>query len=335
MRWQPAVLYRPDGDQLRCTLCPYRCSLRDGAIGICNVRRRHENRMETATFATSVVHSQAVERKPLYHYRPGHLAVTLAAPGCTFRCDYCVNFRISQYGRAGGAEWSAEPVSPPEVVATAAEQSACVALSYTEPSLAMELTVALAECGAAHGVEVVWKSNGFLTPEAVDLVAPNLAAVNIDLKGVDEAAHRRITRAPVAPVLSTIRRLREHGVWVEVSTPLIPRLSTTDRQVAEIAAAIAGIDPAIPWHLLRFTPTFRMRDEQPTSPAALATARRIGLAEGLRYVYVERALGPAARATRCPHCGSEVITRDIWALRENRLQDSRCPDCDHALEGRW
>ncbi len=136
-------------------------------------------------------------------------------------------------------------------------------------------------------------------------------------------------------MLATIRHFREQGVWVEVSTPLIPELSATEQQLASIAAAIADIDPAIPWHLLRFTPTFRMRDELPTSPTALDNARRIGMAEGLRYVYVERALGPAARATCCPGCGSKVITRDIWALQENRIRDSRCPDCGYALEGRW
>src|SRR5262249_3448673 len=150
----------------------------------------------------------------------------------------------------------------------------------------------LSRHGRDAGVEVVWKSNGFLTPEAVALCAPAVAAVNIDVKGVDERSHRRLTGAPAAPVLAAIRALREHGTWVEASTPLIPGVTDPER----IAAALVTISADIPWHLVRFTPAYRMREEDPTPPEALAAAAEAGRAAGLRYVYVERALGPAGRA---------------------------------------
>lgn len=291
--------------------------------------------METATFATSVTHTDAVERKPFYHYRPGARALTLAAPGCSFRCDYCVNHRLSQYGREDDIPWDAQPVDVSQVIEAAAAERACVALSYTEPSLAVELTLALAEEGRRSGVEVVWKSNGFLTPEAVETVAPALAAVNIDLKGMDESRHRDLTGAAVAPVVAAIRTFRESGVWVEVSTPLIPGVSAAPDDLAAIARTLVEIDPAIPWHLLRFTPAYRMADTDPTLPGDLAAAADIGRRVGLRHVYVERALGPSGRATTCPGCDGTVIERDIWSLQANHLVEGRCPACATAVEGRW
>ncbi|MFD1930521.1 radical SAM protein [Nonomuraea mangrovi] len=335
MQWTPAILHSPAGERVRCDLCPHRCALVPGQLGACKVRRGAEGGLETATFATSVAHTDAVERKPFFHYRPGTPALTLAAPGCSFRCDYCVNHLLSQYGREPDLPWEATPVDVDDVVARAAAVGGCVALSYSEPSLAVELTLALAERGREQEVEVVWKSNGFLTAEAIEVVAPALAAVNIDLKGMDDARHRRLTGAPVAPVLAAIRAFHEAGVWVEVSTPLVPGVSSSEEDLREIAAAIAGIDPGIPWHLLRFTPAFRMGDTDPTGPEALAAAVAIGRAAGLRHVYVERALGPQGRATRCPGCGDIVIERGIWSLEASRLVAGGCPACGTNIGGRW
>lgn len=333
--WSVATLYERDGNRIRCTLCPFRCGLADGQVGACHVRRRNGDQLETRTFATTVRHLDAVERKPLYHYRPGAEALTLAAPGCTFRCDYCVNHRISQFGRDESVPWQAEPVDPADIIDMAAGKGACVALSYSEPSLAVELTLALAALGRERGVDVIWKTNGFLTPEALAKVGPALAAVNIDLKGADDDRHRRLTGAPVGPVRETIRALHAQGVWVEVSTPLIPGVSADPPDLAEIAAFIASVDRGIPWHLLRFTPAYRRSGDLPTMPGALEEGVRIGHAAGLRYVYVERALGAAGRATYCPACGETLVDRDIWSVRDVRLRHGACWRCGTLLEGRW
>lgn len=331
MEWAPAVLGEVTERGTLCRLCPFGCVLDPGQVGACKVRRGSVGGLETATFASSVVHVDAIERKPFFHYRPGTRAVTLAAPGCSFRCDYCVNFRLSQYGRSDEAVSDAQPVDPGEIVARARAEAGCVALSYTEPSLAIELTLELARHAQGTGVEVVWKTNGFLTPEAVALCAPALAAVNIDLKGVDEESHRRLTGAPVRPVVEAIRAFRDSGVWVEVSTPLIPGVTDAVR----VAEVLAGIGPDIPWHVVRFTPAYRMRDQDPTSPAELAEAVAAGRKAGLRHVYVERALGEEGRTTRCPKCRHAVVSREVWSLRENLLDAGHCPACHTPLEGRW
>ncbi len=333
--WTAAGFFRSRGQDVVCTLCPHACVLAEGEVGFCGVRRRRRGNLETATFASTVRHLAPVERKPLYHYRPGSRTLTLAAPGCSFTCAYCQNYRISQLGRVPEAVWRAESVDPEEVVAAAAVEGAAVALSYSEPSLAAELTLALAEAGRRRGVDVVWKTNGFLTREATARIAPALAAVNVDVKSVDEVRHRTLTGAPVAPVLDALADFVAAGVWAEVSTPLIPGISDDPAALQRIAGAIARISPEIPWHLLRFTPEFRMKKARPTHPDALRRAVDVGHQTGLRYVYVERALGEDGRTTCCPDCGAPVIERDIWATRRVGLRDGACPDCGTSIPGRW
>jgi pyruvate formate lyase activating enzyme len=334
--WTAALLGspRPDGS-VRCELCPFRCVLAEGRTGPCGVRRNQGGRVVTATGSISVAHLDPVERKPFFHVRPGTQVLTLAAPGCTFRCDYCVNHRLSQYGREDGVAWTASPAVPADVVAWAGAAGAAVGLSYTEPGLALELTLALAERARPLGLPVLWKTNGFLTPAAVDLVAPVLTAVNIDVKAADNDAHQRLTGAPLGPVLGALERFRAAGVWVEVCTPLVPGTAADPGQLRRIAARLAAVDPSLPWHLIRFTPDFRLAGAPPTSPATLETGVAIGREAGLRFVYVERALGPSGRRTTCPDCGTVLVERDVWALRQSAITDGACPACRTPVPGVW
>lgn len=334
--WRPAILGTAHGaGRVRCELCPHGCDLRDGQTGACRVRRNRDGRLETATFSTAAVHVDAIERKPFYHVRPGSRVLTTAAPGCTFHCDYCVNHRLSQYDRPDGAGWTGEPADPAALVSRALAEGTAIGLSYTEPGLAPELTLALAELAGPAGVPIVWKSNGFLTAQAIDLTAPVLDAVNIDVKAAAEAPHRRLTGAPLRPVLDAIGRFRAAGVWVEVSTPLIPGVADHPDQLGVIARELAAIDLEMPWHLLRFTPDFRMNAESPTTPEALSAGVRNGHGTGLRFVYVERALGPTGRQTRCPGCAAVLVERGIWETREQRMIGATCPQCTQAIPGRW
>ncbi|QXJ20198.1 radical SAM protein [Actinomadura graeca] len=330
--WRTALLASAEpGGRVRCGLCPFGCVLAEGRTGPCRVRRNRAGTLETATFTAAVAHLDAVERKPFYHLSPGAKVLTVAGPGCTFACGYCVNHRLSQYGREDTAPWIGTPALPGDLAARARADGAMLGLSYSEPSLAPELTLALAE----HGLPIVWKSNGFLTPQAIDLVAPVLTAVNIDVKAADSRAHRALTGAPLEPVLESIAGFRAAGVWVEVSTPLIPGVSASPGQLEAMATTLADLSPDLPWHLLRFTPDFKMRRERPTPPEDLASAREIGRKAGLRYVYVERALGAEGRRTLCPGCGSTLVERGIWETAGSRLDAGACPDCGTRVPGRW
>lgn len=299
------------------------------------MRRRNGDCLETATFATATRHLDAVERKPFYHFRPGSRVLTLAAPGCSFACSYCQNFRLSQVGRLADLPWRAEPVVPEEIVEVAAVEGAAIALSYSEPILAAEMTLALSEAARPRGVAIVWKTNGFITLRALERLAPCLDAVNVDLKAAEDSRHRALTGAPLAPVLAALSALARSGVWVEVSTPLLPGVNDDRESIRRMAELVAQVCQDIPWHLLRFTPEFQMRRERPTPPQALRDAAEIGRAVGLRYVYVERALGSEGRSTRCPRCAAEVISRGIWSTLRNTLRSGSCTNCGEPIPGRW
>lgn len=337
-RWTPAEFFEPLTTGTLCTLCPHACRLAAGEVGRCHVRRAPliGTGMETATFATAVAHFDPIERKPLYHYRPGLVALTLAAPGCNFTCSYCQNHRLSQYGSVDSVEWIATPADPDALVATAAERGAAVALSYTEPTLAAEFTLALSVRARPAGVDLIWKTNGFITPTALDAIAPHLAAVNVDLKAPDDDRHQRLTGAPVADVLRSLTGYARHGVWVEISTPIIPRFNADRDAVRRMADhVLAATGPDTPWHLLRFVPEFRLWGLPPTTPDALSEASSVARAAGLRFVYVERALGADGRNTLCPVCRTVLVERDPWATLANHLRTDRCPGCGTPVPGRW
>lgn len=297
------------------------------------MRRRADDHLETATYAAAVVHVDAIERKPLYHFAPGARVVTIGPPGCSLSCDYCQNYRLSQVGRTPSLAWAGASVDPLSLVALADKHDAMLGFSYSEPSLAIELTLAIA---ALTTRPLIWKTNGFMTGELLNAVTPHLTAVNVDLKAPDETRYRKLTGGALAPVVESLRRFITARVWVEVSTPLISEFNcdeTSVRKMAEIILNAGGED--VPWHLLRFVPDFRLKTLRPTHPDELAAAVSWARAAGLRHVYVERALGAEARNTHCNSCGSEVVSRDIWQLAMNRLEHGVCPDCRAPVPGRW
>ncbi len=341
MHWQPAKFYTQNANGITCTLCPFACRFAEGDTGHCHVRRRRGHLLETATMATSVRHLHAIERKPFYHFMPGLQVLTLAAPGCTFRCSYCQNYRLSQFGRDQAAAMAAAiatPIDPAELVVEAQSMAAGIAFSYSEPVLASELTMTIAPLAKAAGVPIIWKSNGFITPQAAAELAAYIDAVNIDIKTADDDDHRRLTGAPLQPIWDAIAVWARAGVWIEISTPLIPDFNTSPASIRTLAQAVAAIDNRrghTPWHLLRFHPDYRYTDAPPTHPQTLRTACDIAEHEGLAYVYVERALDDRGRNTYCHHCHSEIMTRDIWALGQQRIEDGHCPSCRTPIPGHW
>ena len=217
----------------------------------------------------------------------------------------------------------------------AAERGAVIAMSYSEPSLAPEFTLALASWARPAGVDIVWKTNGFVNQSVLERLVQPLTAVNLDLKASSDRSHFKLTGAPLQPVLSTLRYLAASHVWLEVSTPVIPGVNDDSESLEQVAELVVGAGAQIPWHLLRFTPEYRMGNFCPTHPDKLAEAVRIAKRVGLKYVYVERALGPAGRNTVCPSCEATIITRGVWTLDVDSLSSGHCPECGFRIPGHW
>jgi pyruvate formate lyase activating enzyme len=330
-----AMLYeRQDDRSVLCRLCAHLCRIADGAQGLCRVR---ENRSGTlyalAAQRLSARHVDSIEKKPLFHFYPGTNAYSIAAHGCNFRCGYCTNWMVSQTSGAHAAR-EGEAVTPAEIVAEASRAHCrSIAYTYIEPTIFFEYINDTARQAKAAGLLNVFKSNGFMSVEMLDACRPFLDAANIDLKAFRDSTYQSFG-GRLQPVLDNLKRMKAAGVWLEVTTVLIPGVNDEAIELKEIAAFIAdelGVDT--PWHINRFFPAYRMSDSLPTPVETLRLAREIGLSRGLRYVYCGGIPDRGAQDTLCYNCGSVLIERKGFDLLVNRAVCDSCPHCAASIPG--
>jgi pyruvate formate lyase activating enzyme len=268
-----------------------------------------------------------IEKKPLFHYLPGSLSYSVATVGCNFACAFCQNAEISQMPRERKVITGHE--LPPVRVIEAACAAGCASISYTytEPTVFYEYARACARLAAEAGLKNVFVTNGYLTAEAVRAAGDWLDAANVDLKAFSDQFYRTLVGARLKPVLDSIRRLWAAGVWVEVTTLLIPGKNDSDDELHALASFLASISPDIPWHVSRYRPAYRFFEAPPTPVATVERAVRIGREEGLRYVYGGNLPGHPSESTLCPGCGAVVMERQGFILVRNEVVGGRCPEC--------
>ena len=328
--WETA----PDG-RVHCFLCPRHCRLRAGQAGFCSIRVNQGGRLVSLGYgAPAAVNVDPIEKKPLFHFLPGTDVLSLGTTGCDLVCSFCQNWDLSHSRH--------EPVSvkrlgPADVVALALERGCpSIAFTYNEPTLWAEYVLDVGAAARERGIATVLITNGYVTREAFHDLYEHVAAANVVLKALSDEFYRRHTLGRLAPVLDTLRRLRdETGAWVEITNLVIPTLNDDPGEVRRLADWVfEHLGPDVPVHFTAFHPDFRLRDLPPTPPATLHTARRIAREAGLRYVYEGNVPGEGAH-TSCPACGRALIRRSWHEVLENRLVDGHCPDCGQAVPGRW
>ena len=324
----------PDGS-VRCGVCAHRCLVRPGRHGICGVRENRAGRLLcTAYGAVAAAGLDPIEKKPLFHVDPGTLAYSIATVGCPFHCTFCQNWEIAQGPRLG-LDIPQQPMSPRAVVAAARRSGASsIAYTYVEPTVFLEYALDTGRLARAAGLRNLFITDGYATPEAVDLLAEVLDAANVDLKSFDDAFYRRLCGARLAHVLEAIVAMRRAGIWLEVTTLVIPGLNDGDAELRSLAGWVVDtLGPATPWHVSRFFPAHRMRDVPPTPLGTLARAAEIGRDAGLAHVYVGNAPELALEDTRCAGCGRVVIERAGYRSRSLLTDAGACPACARPLEG--
>jgi pyruvate formate lyase activating enzyme len=331
-----ALLYekRPDG-RVRCDLCAYRCIIRPGSKGICQVRENRGGTLYTLVYGRTI--SQAVdpvEKKPLYHFYPGSRSYSIATPGCNYRCRWCQNSEISQMPRERHLIMG-RPAAPEDIVAGAMRAGcASIAYTYTEPTVYFEYAYDTARLARRVELSNVFVTNGFMTEAALDMMQPYLDGANVDLKAFKEETYRRYVKARLQPVLDSLRRMKQSGIWLEVTTLVIPGINDDPSELRDIARFIAReLGNDTPWHISRFFPHFRMTDLRQTPIETLMRAGKIGRAEGLRYIYIGNTPGLGGQSTFCPGCERELIERSGYGIIRNSISGGRCPDCDTAIAG--
>jgi pyruvate formate lyase activating enzyme len=241
-----AMLYERIGNgRVRCNLCSHRCLIAEGQHGFCNVRVNEGGRLYTTVYGRVVSQNvDPIEKKPLFHFLPGTRAYSVATMGCNFTCLYCQNHTISQYPREHGGQILGDEVSPGEIVAAAVE-SGCetIAYTYTEPTIFFEYALDTARLARTEGLRNVFVSNGYMTPAAIEVIAPYLDGINIDLKGISDDFYHKVAGGNLRPVLHSIERFFRAGVWVEVTTLLIPGLNDSPQALSRLPHARASADP--------------------------------------------------------------------------------------------
>lgn len=321
--------------RVHCFLCAHECRIPSSKFGICGVRQNVNGGLITFAYGELIASNiDPVEKKPLYHFLPGTLTFSVATIGCNFRCGFCQNWQISQMRYKDGIDVEGHRASPGQIVA-AAEQNKCKSISYTytEPTIFFEYALDTARLAREKGLRNVFVTNGFMTTQALDAIHPNLDACNVDLKFFHDEKYRSICGGRLEPVLNAIRKMKERGIWVEVTTLLIPGENDDDAQVEGIASFLAGVDVGMPWHLSRFHPDYQFTDRQATSQDSLERAMQIGQSHGLRHIY----LGNVSKETDtcCPNCGKSLISRKGFSVVANSVRNGRCPACNAPVAGIW
>lgn len=330
-----ARLYsKAEKNSVRCHLCSFRCHIKDGNRGICGVRENRRGKLYTHTWGTLVASNvDPIEKKPLFHFQPSSRSFSVATAGCNFRCLHCQNSEISQMPRDKG-EVIGEEVSPEEVVAEAYE-TGCTSISYTytEPTIFFEYAYDISVLAKAKGLKNVFVTNGYMTRECLDEMKGLLDAANVDVKAFTEGFYKKVCGATLAPVLESVETMRSMGIWVELTTLVIPGMNDSEEELRALAKWIARTDKTMPWHLSAFHPAYKMQDIERTPAATLERAREIGFEEGLRYVYTGNIPGNKGESTYCWSCGALLIERLGFMIKNNRIVDSSCPSCGSRIDG--
>ena len=335
-----AKFWKPVDGKVECYLCPVKCELKQGQVGACGVRVNHSGELYTYTYGSLVSAAiDPVEKKPLFHFYPGHATLTIATPGCNLHCKGCQNWEISQVpkGEVLKNRFFLETNVPPEVIVERAIAEGCesISYSYSDPTIFAEYMIDVAKLAKERGLKNIMVTAGYINREPLEEIDRYMDAYSIDLKFFSDESYRKYSKGRLHPVLDTIKYVFERGKWVELTTLLVPRY-LDEEQVRGIARWIAEeLAPWVPWHISRFFPYYKATDLPPTPVEELERAYRIGKEEGLEYVFVGNLLGNDHESTFCPNCGEVVIRRKGYLITMLNLKDGRCGGCGYEIKGRF
>ncbi|MDP2905584.1 MAG: AmmeMemoRadiSam system radical SAM enzyme [Candidatus Omnitrophota bacterium] len=332
-----ALLYEQlDGQMVRCFLCSHGCRIAENKFGFCGVRQNSGGKLYTHVYANPcALQVDPIEKKPLYHFLPGTYSYSLATVGCNFHCGFCQNWQISQASTRDILLGAAQKEVPARDIVAAALRCCCRSISYTytEPTIFFEYALDIARIAKENKLSNVFVTNGYMSAEALSMIEPYLDAANVDLKFFKDASYKKICSATLQPVLDSIKLMKKMGIWVEITTLIVPGENDSEEELAGIAGFIAGIDKDMPWHVSRFHPDYKFSDRQATPEAALKKACVIGKRAGLNYVYAGNV--DWGNDTYCPNCKKILIKRVDFSILENNIKSGKCAFCAACLPGRF
>ncbi len=282
---------------------------------------------------TIAENTDPIEKKPLYHFMPGTRSFSLATVGCNFKCKHCQNFEISQMPR-DRKMINGRDISPEELVRFAKNTSCdSISFTYSEPTIFYEFARDIAKLSKAQGLKNIMVTNGYINPKPLVEIAPYIDGANIDLKAFSDDFYKKICGARLQPVLDSIRLFKKLGIWIEITTLIIPGLNDNEEELKNTAEFIASVGKEIPWHVTAFYPTYNLLEKSRTSIDHLIKAREIGINAGLRYIFTGNIPGHEGENTYCYGCKKLLIERTGFRIENNYIKDGSCPECNKKIDG--
>jgi len=339
-----AMLYdSADKGRVVCHLCRHYCKILPNRWGICGVRKNISGKLYTFVYEKAIaVHVDPIEKKPLFHVYPGSPSFSIATMGCNFHCDFCQNSDIAQIEKSCTLDEEFDErnilgqyFSTNQAVQEAKKhQCKTIAYTYTEPTIFFEYALDVCKLASQNDILNVFVTNGYISSEAIEIIHPYLNAVNVDLKGFNSDFYKKKIGAKLENVLDSLKLMKKKGIWLEVTTLVVPGYDDDEANLREISRFIIqelGVDT--PWHISRFFPHNRMKNVSPTSPTVLKRAMEIGFEEGLRYVYTGNVPGDEGENTNCYQCGKNLIQRWGFQIINNFIENGHCPNCGVKIDG--
>ncbi len=318
--------------KILCYLCPRFCRIADGQAGFCFIRKNlHGTLYSLAYGQPCALQIDPIEKKPLFHFMPGSRILSMGTAGCNMGCKFCQNWEIS---KAREDQVQSGHLEPDEAVASAgAHGCGSLAFTYNEPTIWGEYVIDISRRARASGLNTVMVTNGYVTREALRDIYQWIDAANVDLKGFTEGFYHKVTLSHLEPVLEVLPVLKSMGVWVEITTLLIPTLNDSMDEIEKLSRwVLEHLGPEQPLHFTAFHPDFKLMDLPATPHDTVHEARRVALDVGLKHVYEGNVHCEEGGATYCPGCGQAVIRRSWHRILENKISDGRCP-CGRAIAG--
>ncbi len=329
-----AMLYEKlEDDLVHCFLCNHHCRIKPDHFGFCNVRKNEAGALKTLVYAEVIASgADPVEKKPLYHFLPGSCSYSIATVGCNFKCGFCQNWQISQAAKKDLNKFPGRNLGPKSIVEKALEGNCkSISYTYTEPTIFFEYAYDTAKAAKEKGLYNIFVTNGYMAKEAIDEINPYLDAANVDLKSFSNDFYKKVCQGRLQPVLDSIAYMKNLGIWVEVTTLVVPGQNDSEEELSQIAEFIGEAGKDTPWHISRFHPAYKDLDNRPTSEEILQKAEDIGKKAGLHYVYLGNLRRPSN--TVCPGCKKIVIERELFTTGKINLSGGNCSFCGRPIEG--
>jgi pyruvate formate lyase activating enzyme len=335
-KWsREAIFYAVTPRGVKCGVCPNECTLRPGEISTCHNRVNYKNKLYTIAYGNPcAVHVDPIEKKPLLHFLPQSRAYSIATAGCNLACLNCQNWDISQISPK---ETRNADLMPDKVVEECLKNNcASIAYTYSEPVSFYEYVYDTAKLAHAKNIKNVFISNGYINDEPLNKLAPYLDAANINLKSFSEAIYLKLNAGKLQPVLNTLKTLKAHKVWLEITNLVVPSWTDDFEMIKRMSEwLVANGFAEYPLHFLRFFPLYKLTQLPATPIATLLKAKEIAEKVGCKYVYVGNVPETGAENTYCPKCKKLVVERRGYAILSMNVVKGKCKFCGYSINGVW